>query len=375
MSIRRDRSSKRQPAWVLDYIDENRIRRRIRVRCTRSVAETKYGLILNEIEKKKMGLSNGSQFLELCDLVKSYLEQSEMNGHSPLTIKRVRNATDAFSRIVGPNTPITEITPPTIEDFKRKRLLETTRRGTKVSKGGLNADLKHLKAVFNWAVKKSLLARSPFLGVDFVKSPGKPVRFLTSREIKALYEAINLARDQDARDLVTAYLQLGARKSELLPPKFEWENVRDGHVVLVGKRNKRRTLPVSGLLKEILKSRELYDHPFAFSPDQVSRMILKYYSQAGIDKANVHTLRKTCGALLIQNGVDIYRVSKWLGHSTVTVTEKHYVDLLSSDYDDISLIMGHSLSEIVPKDPDFSIQKVLPNVCQNGDKLRIFQTN
>ncbi|MFA4838721.1 MAG: tyrosine-type recombinase/integrase [Candidatus Neomarinimicrobiota bacterium] len=44
--------------------------------------------------------------------------------------------------------------------------------------------------------------------------------------------------------------------------------------------------------------------------------------------ANIHSLRKTAGYLLIESGVDIYRVSKFLNHSSVTVTEKHYADLL-----------------------------------------------
>ena len=55
--------------------------------------------------------------------------------------------------------------------------------------------------------------------------------------------------------------------------------------------------------------------------------------------ANLHTLRKTAGALLIQGGVDIYRVSKFLGHSSVKVTEQHYVDLLQADYADMSSIL------------------------------------
>ena len=71
----------------------------------------------------------------------------------------------------------------------------------------------------------------------------------------------------------------------------------------------------------------------------------KYYKIAGIKNASVHTLRKICGAILIQIGVDIYRVSKWLGHSTVSVTEKHYIDLLKSDYEDLSLLLDQSASK------------------------------
>jgi integrase len=45
-------------------------------------------------------------------------------------------------------------------------------------------------------------------------------------------------------------------------------------------------------------------------------------------------LRKTFGSLLIQKQLaDIYVVSKLLGHSSVKVTETHYVDLLKENID------------------------------------------
>jgi len=101
MSIRRDKKALRQPTWILDYLDEKGIRRRVRMHSTKSVAETKYGLILNEVEKRKMGLSNGNQYINLKELVQMYLLASETDGKSPLTIKRIINSTDAFQRLIG----------------------------------------------------------------------------------------------------------------------------------------------------------------------------------------------------------------------------------------------------------------------------------
>ena len=72
---------------------------------------------------------------------------------------------------------------------------------------------------------------------------------------------------------------------------------------------KRRTQPVNGRLKKILQERTGNKFPFEFTYNQVYRRLKKYYEIAGIKNASVHTLRKTCGAILIQNGVDIYRVS------------------------------------------------------------------
>ena len=51
----------------------------------------------------------------------------------------------------------------------------------------------------------------------------------------------------------------------------------------------------------------------------------------GIENANIHVLRKTFGSTLCQKKLDIYTISKLLGHSSVRVTESHYAELLDKD--------------------------------------------
>ena len=42
-------------------------------------------------------------------------------------------------------------------------------------------------------------------------------------------------------------------------------------------------------------------------------------------------LRHSFGSILAQEGVSIFKISKWMGHSTVTVTEKYYAGLQAYD--------------------------------------------
>ncbi|HEY3654002.1 MAG TPA: site-specific integrase [Steroidobacteraceae bacterium] len=44
---------------------------------------------------------------------------------------------------------------------------------------------------------------------------------------------------------------------------------------------------------------------------------------AGCPDVTMHILRHTCASRLVQRGVPIYTVSKWLGHSSVKVTERY----------------------------------------------------
>ena len=371
MSIRRDKKAKRQPTWVLDFLNENGIRKRVRTHSTRSVAETKLGLILSEVEKRKMGLSNGNNYIMIEELVTKYILASEVDGKSPLTIERIRNVTDAFMRIVGNTIIISEITSEVIEEFKQIRLTQKTPKNKYITKGGLNVELRHLKALFNWSYKREFINRSPFIGVKMVKAENKPVRFLSSAELTNLFTQINLANDLDTIELFTFYLQTGARRSEALPPKFTWADVdlNASLISLNGKFGKRRTLPLSSSLYDILERRKIYDYPFDLTVYQASNRAEKYFELAKIDNASLHTLRKTCGSILIQEGLDIYRVSKWLGHSSVAVTEKHYVDLLQSEYEDIAYIIAQATDKyLLP-------EKVVPYMCHNTDQNRPIETN
>ena len=132
--------------------------------------------------------------------------------------------------------------------------------------------------------------------------------------------------------------------TEILPPRFTWANVHQTEITLIGKGDKVRHVGLNDTMRGILESRKHLEHPFPFAYDGVyEKIVRKYYPLAGIFEADLHTLRKTAGALLIQADVDIYRVSKFLGHSSVTVTERHYVDLLKQDYQDIARIMENKL--------------------------------
>ena len=54
------------------------------------------------------------------------------------------------------------------------------------------------------------------------------------------------------------------------------------------------------------------------------------FNKAGIKNASTQTLRKTAGAWYYVATRDIFTTSRFLGHSSVKVTEKHYAGLIQS---------------------------------------------
>ena len=111
-------------------------------------------------------------------------------------------------------------------------------------------------------------------------------------------------------------------------------NFPNKQLKLSGKQGKTRYVPMNSMVEKMLLDHQVqgFDFPFKFKPDYVTHRLAHYYEIAGIKDANVHVLRKTFGSLLIQKKLaDVYQVSKLLGHSSVKVTETHYVELLKEN--------------------------------------------
>jgi integrase len=57
--------------------------------------------------------------------------------------------------------------------------------------------------------------------------------------------------------------------------------------------------------------------------DYISHRWNRATKAAGCPDVTLHILRHTCASRLVQRGIPIYTVSKWLGHSSVQVTERY----------------------------------------------------
>ena len=57
----------------------------------------------------------------------------------------------------------------------------------------------------------------------------------------------------------------------------------------------------------------------------------KVFKKAGIVGGHSHRFRDTAACELLSRGVDIRKVSKFLGHTSVTVTERYYAPWMAAE--------------------------------------------
>ncbi len=115
----------------------------------------------------------------------------------------------------------------------------------------------------------------------------------------------------------------GCRRGEIC--SLTEENIREEFVA--GKSGKRRIK----LNKQAVSVLDEIDSLWDYRPYYITQTFKKNLRRLEIKNGRFHDIRRTFGYNLIKQGMPIYQLSKLLGHSSVTTTEKHYAPLLATD--------------------------------------------
>jgi len=186
--------------------------------------------------------------------------------------------------------------------------------------------VRTINACWNWGLKQGLITKAFKLEGD-TKGESRN-RVLSDSELKTLLDEI---RDNRFNLFVRFAYYTGARSGEIR--SISRENIFSNHIVAYGKSGKR-LIKLNNQAQDILSGLdELWD----YSKDFVSHKFKKEARRLGIPDIRFHDLRRTFGYNLIRQGKPIYEVSKLLGHSSVTTTERHYAPLLATEIDDFVL--------------------------------------
>ena len=153
-------------------------------------------------------------------------------------------------------------------------------------------------------------------------------RVLNKDELQLLFDEI---KDERFNSFVRFAYYTGARAGEIRC--LQRNSIFPKHLVVNGKSG-NRIIKLNSQAREILNKR---DELWSYRRDFVSHKFKKEARRLGIPDIRFHDLRRTFGYNLIRQGRPIYEVSKLLGHSSVTTTERHYAPLLTTDIEDFVL--------------------------------------
>ncbi len=205
----------------------------------------------------------------------------------------------------------------------------------------VNRKIASLRSYYKYLLKREVIADNPTRKIRALKSNKRLPQFVGESEMLHLldhceYEdGFSGARDQLILELLYG---TGIRLSELIALKEVDVDFYEGHIRVLGKRNKERIVPFPQNLEEtfknylILKNRGfsatehdallVTDKGDACYPMFIYRTVKKYLSHfTTLDKQSPHVLRHTFATHLLNKGAELNAVKDLLGHSSLAATQ------------------------------------------------------
>lgn len=218
----------------------------------------------------------------------------------------------------------------------------------KISKITINGYIRDMKVFFTFLYEFDYIQKNPMLKIKQLKVERPPVDFIDDGNFKLLLKNMNSGKFVEYRDkvLIQMLLDTGMRVGECLMVKDEhvdylrnrvyipWENTKGKKARYVFFSDEMRKI-----LRQWQKHRDLMvsaEYLFCniyggkFEINSFERNLREYGQRINL-KVTPKTFRNNFAKRFLLNGGDVFTLSKILGHSSVTVTEKAYLDLDDED--------------------------------------------
>lgn len=198
-----------------------------------------------------------------------------------------------------------------------------------------------LRSFYKFLVRENVLEYSPLAKVRSPKLDKKLPTFLDEFEITELLELPDSKplgqRDRAALEMLYA---TGCRVSELVGLTLERVDLSNRFVMLLGKGDKERIVPIGHSCSEAMqryytvrlqlmtkyqKCHEfifINSHGGALTDRSVRRILEKYINMLAMHKhVSPHTIRHTFATHLLEHGADLRSVQELLGHANLSTTQ------------------------------------------------------
>lgn len=303
--------------WLDIRIKGKRIRRSLETE-NRNIALSRYAPLRKKLLEKHLG--EKVKFSDFCDqyLDWAWSSKPKIALKEKQRLKRIQGFFDKLGIAY-----LEDITPYHIEKLKADLQLKGLKKST------INGWLQILRGLFYRAIDWEVYTKpNPLKKVRFFK-PQSIIQGLSKADLVRILEAAKVIQDAPLSqlqkifyDLVMFGLNTGMRRSEVL--NLTWKSVKDDTVEIIGKGEKKRTVPLNRVAKEIILKQPRREE-FVFNVENRNNASLFHNTTRRIEKIagvkfHYHLLRHCFTSSLVERGVDFVTIGAILGHSTITMS-------------------------------------------------------
>lgn len=276
----------------------------------------------------------------LQDVIKEFIFEIKLRNYSERTIKGYKNNILKFARYMKNEFEIVEIEE--ISHVNIKSYLNFL-KGNGLTEVYINTILKNLRSFYKYCFTEGYCLNVA-LKVGWLRERKTIIKTFSDDEIRKMMDVYNYSSYIHARNkcIMAILIDTGIRNFELCQLKIT--DIRETVIYIMGKGKKERVVPISPYLKKImikyeriregyLKNNILhYDNYFLsyrnkpLTTEAVERIVRLCGEKANVNKnirCSPHTCKHYFAQAQLRNGLDVYSLSRLLGHENVTITKRY----------------------------------------------------
>ena len=269
----------------------------------------------------------------MIDKILEYIQQEKR--YSPNTITSYRKDLEDFLFFLMDRAGMEELQKAE-KKMVRKFIVFLSEKG--LTKRSINRKISTLKSFYAFLQRISLISVSPVEGLSTLKFyPEKQIPF-SKEEMQDLSAVLDSGEVELLDRLIIEVLyQTGMRRAELCNLLLENVHFYRNEITVIGKGNKQRIVPISPVLMQELKVyNDEYRKPnpdadlyfFVTSKGKkitekfVYLLVTRYLSAVSSKKKrSPHILRHSFATHILNNGAEISKVKKMMGHASLSSTQ------------------------------------------------------
>lgn len=284
----------------------------------------------------------------LTTLLEDYLLEAKLRNLSARTIKSVKNANLLFFNWLRSEFGIEEI-----QQVKKPHIKAYLKykQDQGLSPVYINSILRYLRMFFRYLVEEEYVDINPVASVKFLIEEKVLVQSFSPEEVEKMIKVYGTDTFLEARNrcIMVTLFDTGIRNFELCSIKCE--DIRGNSILIHGKGSKQRIVPISPILRKTMHRydlkrskyvKERYQDEFYFfsqkgkqlTVEAIERVVKKCGEKAGVRKdirCSPHTCRHTFAQMNVKNGLDVYSLSRLLGHEDISITKRYLQSMTDAD--------------------------------------------
>ena len=234
-----------------------------------------------------------------------------------------------------------EFKEPEKADFQMIRSWIVALVDEKIENRSINRKIATLRSFYNFLLRHKTIAANPMLKIRALKTDKTLPNYVEEKPMENLLDDMQFSDDfSGLRDKLVIELLYGTgmRLAELIGLKITDLNLYNNTLVVLGKRNKQRIIPVNKSLDEAIKKYLtlrtdiaddttysyliLTDSGTQAYPMFIQRLVKKYLSLVtSLEQRSPHVLRHTFATHLLNRGADLNAIKDLLGHTSLAATQ------------------------------------------------------